>query len=138
MKDLRASCQDETSSKDPTHRVPQREPSLADEASAHDNRLNKVDYIQDILLLLFLNAVLAKEDDLFERITLKINLFLYIQKEQDLVLTFYRFLSLEKLGHRIALFLTLWSLQSKGGGRGRGKHAVYGWGFREVVREHCV
>lgn len=87
--------------------------------------------------MLFLNAVLAKEDDLFERITLKINLFLYIQKEQDLVLTFYRFLSLEKLGHRIALFLTLWSLQSKGGGGG-GKHAVYGWGFREVVREHCV
>ena len=53
--------------------------------SAH-NRLNKVNYIQDIFAFAFLNdAVLAKEDvDLFERITLEINLFLYIQKNKTL------------------------------------------------------
>lgn len=52
--------------------------------SAH-NRLNKVNYIQDIFAFAFLNdAVLAKEDDLFERITLEINLFLYIQRNKTL------------------------------------------------------
>ena len=52
---------------------------------AHDNRINKVKYIQDIFAFAFLNdAVLAKEDDLFERITLEINLFLYIQRNKTL------------------------------------------------------
>lgn len=64
--------------------------------SAHEDR-NKVNYIQDIFA--FLNdAVLAKEDDdLFERITLDKSIFIHT-KEQDLVLNFYRFLSLEKPG----------------------------------------
>lgn len=53
-------------------------------ASAH-NRLNKVNYTQDIFAFAFLSyAVLAKEDDLFERITLEINLFLYIQRNKTL------------------------------------------------------
>lgn len=53
------------------------------ETSAHHHRLNEVNSIQDIFA--FLNdAVLAKEDDLFERITLEINLFLYIQRNKTL------------------------------------------------------
>lgn len=51
--------------------------------SAHHHQLNEVNSIQDIFA--FLNdAVLAKEDDLFERITLEINLFLYIQRNKTL------------------------------------------------------
>lgn len=54
------------------------------ETSAHD-RLNKVNYIQDSCAFAFLSdAVLAKEDDLFERNTLEINLFLYIQRKKTL------------------------------------------------------
>lgn len=53
---------------------------------AHHNRLKKkVNYIQDTFAFAFLSdAVLAKEDDLFERITLEINLFLYIQRNKIL------------------------------------------------------
>lgn len=55
------------------------------EAFAHDRRINKVKYIQNIFAFAFLNdAVLAKEDDLFERIALEINLFLYIQRNKTL------------------------------------------------------
>lgn len=47
--------------------------------------MNKVKYIQNIFAFAFLNdAVLAKEDYLFERITLEINLFLYIQRNKTL------------------------------------------------------
>lgn len=64
--------------------------------SAHHHRLNEVNSIQDIFA--FLNdAVLAKEDDLFERITLEINLFLYIQKNKTLCWIFTD-LKLGKIG----------------------------------------
>lgn len=55
------------------------------ETFAHNGRINKVKYIQNMFAFAFLNdAVLAKEDDLFERITLEINLFLYIQRNKTL------------------------------------------------------
>lgn len=55
------------------------------ETFAHNGRINKVTYIQNMFAFAFLNdAVLAKEDDLFERITLEINLFLYIQRNKTL------------------------------------------------------
>lgn len=83
---LRPTCLDETSVTYQTYDVPWGElMSFNIKTSAHDNRLNKVNYIQDIFAFAFLNdAVLAKEDDLFERITLEINLFLYIQRNKTL------------------------------------------------------
>lgn len=92
------------------------------------NRWNKVKCVQDIFAFLN-NAVLAKEDNhLFERITLEINLFLYIQNEQDLVLNFYRFLKLWKTGtpHGCILSPLIFErgrsvcMPCIGGGRGKG------------------
>lgn len=72
---------------------------------AHNRRINKVKYIQNIFAFAFLNdAVLAKEDDLFERNYIRDKSIFIHTKEQDLVLNFYRFLKLGKLGHRMALF----------------------------------
>lgn len=70
--------------------------------------------------------MLAKEDnDLFERITLEINIFLYLQeKKQDLVQHFYRFLIVEIFGH------TAWLLFSEFSTLGReSQSAVFGRGF---------
>lgn len=50
---------------------------------AHDDTLNKVSYIQ--VIFAFLNdAVLAKEDSLFEKDYIRDNLFLYIQRNKTL------------------------------------------------------
>lgn len=83
---LRPNCLVEMSVTEQTSDLPWGElMSFNIKTFAHDNRLNKVKYIQDIFAFAFLNdAVLAKEDDLFERITLEINLFLYIQRNKTL------------------------------------------------------
>lgn len=83
---LRPTCRVETSVPDQTYDLPWGElMSFNIKTCAHDHRLNKVNYIQDIFAFAFLNdAVLAKEDDLFERITLEINLFLYIQRNKTM------------------------------------------------------
>lgn len=82
--------------------------SVDTQTSAQNPRRNKVEYIQNTFAFAFLNdAVLAKEDDLFERNYIRDKSIFIHTKEQDLVLNFYRFLKLGKLGHRMALFSTL-------------------------------
>lgn len=50
---------------------------------ARDDALNKVSYIQVIFAFLS-DAVLAKEDGLFEKDYIRDNLFLYIQRNKTL------------------------------------------------------
>lgn len=82
--------------------------------------------------------MLAKEDnDLFERITLEINIFLYLQEEkkQDLVQHFYRFLIVEIFGHTAWLLFSEFSTlgrESQSAVLGRG---LEGWGLRFTCSE---
>lgn len=98
--------------------------------SAHHHRLNEVNSIQNIFA--FLNdAVLAKENDLFERITLEINLFLYIQRNKTLCWIFTD-LKLGKIGtsHGFILNPLIFveqrgtSMRCMGGDFGRGRRNV--------------
>lgn len=102
--------------------------------TAHINRLNKVNYIQDIFAFCFSKwrCVSQRGRSLWKDYIRDKSIFIHT-KEQDLVLNFYRFLSLEKLGHRMALFWTLWSLQSKG------EQACGVWvGIGEGAKEQCI
>lgn len=62
--------------------------------------------------------MLAKENnDLFERITLEINIFLYLRekKKQDLVQHFYRFLNRGNLWtHRMAFIFRVFNFGERG------------------------
>lgn len=77
--------------------------------------------------------MLAKEDDLFERITLEIKSIFIHTKDEDLVLNFY-ILKLGKIGTSHGFILNPLIFAEQGGISMR----CMGGDLREGAKEHCI